>query len=270
MRRLDWSFRQTSKPSSSGIITSSKTISHSARSQSASASTPLYAVVTSKYSADSRASSSFRLAGTSSTTRIRAVIEAPSARTEEVADRLDEFANGDRLGEIGLAAPLANTLLIALHGKRRDRHDRDGFELWIIFEPFGHFETRNFGQLDVHQNQIRPVLAGEIERFNAVAGADSLVTMGFKKVVEELHIELVVFHDQDGLWHYPFPALFVPNAREVAQAQSPPRPRSGMIGTVVPICYGKANLLDEAKPSVHTGTGRRACDSGPYVHCWGW
>jgi hypothetical protein len=60
----------------SGIITSSRTMSQSARSQIASASSPLMAVTTSKYSADSRASSSLTLAGTSSTTRTRAVIEA--------------------------------------------------------------------------------------------------------------------------------------------------------------------------------------------------
>ena len=38
---LDLSWRQTSKPSMSGIMTSSSTMSHSARSQTASASAPL-------------------------------------------------------------------------------------------------------------------------------------------------------------------------------------------------------------------------------------
>ncbi len=73
--RLALMRRQTSKPSMSGIITSSRTMSHSAFSQIASASLPLMAVTTSKYSADSRASSSFTLAGTSSTTRTRAVTD---------------------------------------------------------------------------------------------------------------------------------------------------------------------------------------------------
>ena len=73
VERLALMRRQTSKPSMSGIITSSRTMSHSAFSQIASASLPLMAVTTSKYSADSRASSSFTLAGTSSTTRTRAV-----------------------------------------------------------------------------------------------------------------------------------------------------------------------------------------------------
>ena len=45
----------------------------SARAQIASACSPLIAVITSKYSADSRASSSLTLAATSSTTRTRAV-----------------------------------------------------------------------------------------------------------------------------------------------------------------------------------------------------
>ena len=72
---LDFSRRQTSKPSMSGIMTSSRMMSHSARAQISSASAPLVAVSTSKYSADSRASSSLTLAGTSSTTRIRADIE---------------------------------------------------------------------------------------------------------------------------------------------------------------------------------------------------
>src|SRR5579862_5485149 len=127
--------RQTSNPSRSGIITSSSTTSHSARSQIVSASCPLAAVVTSKYSAERRASSSFTLAGTSSTTRTRAVI-APlsSIRSQKAPDGLDELADRDRLGQIGLAAAFADSLLVALHCKRRDRHDRNGIELRIFLQ----------------------------------------------------------------------------------------------------------------------------------------
>src|SRR5476649_2150520 len=109
----------------SGIITSSSTMSHSARSHSASASAPLKAVATSKYSADSRASSSFTLAGTSSTTRTRAVIDAPSGWPEEMADGLDEFSHRDRLRQVGLAAAFADAFLVAVHGEGGHRHHRD-------------------------------------------------------------------------------------------------------------------------------------------------
>src|SRR5271169_5959656 len=156
----------------SGIITSSSTISHSARSHTAKASSPFCAVMTSKYSADNRASISFTLAGTSSTTRTRAVI---SRAPEEVTDGLDELANRDRLGEVGFAATLADALLVALHGEGGDRHHGDRLEVGIVLEPFGHFETGYFRQLDIHQNQIGPVLAREIECLDAVAGADGLV-----------------------------------------------------------------------------------------------
>ena len=59
-----------------GIMTSSRTTSARSRAQICSASGPLRAVRTSKYSAVSRASSSFTLASTSSTTRTRAVMAA--------------------------------------------------------------------------------------------------------------------------------------------------------------------------------------------------
>src|SRR6202166_1571176 len=125
------SLRQTSKPSMSGIITSSSTMSHSARSHSVSASAPLKAVATSKYSADSRASSNFTLAGTSSTTSTRAVMNAPSSGPEEMANGLDEFAHRDRLGQIGLATAFADAFLVALHGKGGHSHDRYCLEFGI-------------------------------------------------------------------------------------------------------------------------------------------
>src|SRR5580704_13481481 len=109
--------RHTSKPSMSGIITSSRTRSHSARSQIVSASWPHIAVTTSKYSADSRASSSLTLAGTSSTTRTRAVIRQSLGIAEKVTDGFDELAHRDWLGQVGLAATLSDALLVALHGE---------------------------------------------------------------------------------------------------------------------------------------------------------
>src|SRR5665213_1596722 len=204
---FDLSLRQTSKPSMSGIMTSSSTRSHSARSHSASASGPLWAVVTSKYSADSRASRSFTLAGTSSTTRTRALIPdsllASSRRAQKMTDCFDELADRDRLRQVGLAATFANSLLVALHGKSRDGDHGDGFQLGVVLEPFGHFQARHFRQLDVHEDQVGPVLAREIERLDAVAGADGLVAVRFQQVMEELHVELVVLDNQDGLRHPP-------------------------------------------------------------------
>src|SRR6185312_9162911 len=222
--------RQTSKPSMSGIMTSSRTMSHSARSHMASASAPLNAVLTSKYSADSRASSSLTLAGTSSTTRIRALIElVPSRSPEEMAHRLDELAHRDRLGQIGLAAALADALLVALHRKSRHRHYGDRLQLGIVLQPLRHFQAGDFRQLDIHQNEVGPVLAREVESLDAVPGSDRAVAVRFKEIVEELHVELVVFHDQDGFRHAPRP--FCPQSATCpTRSASHWRARSGMIG----------------------------------------
>src|SRR5438876_7296382 len=183
-------------------------MSHCARSQIASASAPAIAVATSKYAAVRRASSSFTFAGMSSTTRMRAVILDSSGRSQKMAYRLDELANRDRLRQIRLASALADTLLVALHRKRRHRHHGNRLQLRIVLKPFGDLKAGYLGKLDVHDDQIRAVLAREIQRLDTVAGTDSAVTMSFQQIVEELHVELVVLHDQDSLGH---PALRLPH-----------------------------------------------------------
>jgi hypothetical protein len=59
--------------------------------------------------------------------------------------------------------------------------------------------------------------------------------------VEELHIKLVVLHDQDGFSHPPFPSP-VPSPMLAAVCEIRLLPRSGrQAGKLVFICYGKAN-----------------------------
>ena len=69
---------------------------------------------------------------------------------QEPADGVQEVRDRDRLGDIGLAAALADALLISLHGEGGDRHDWDRLQLGIVLEPFGDFEAGNFRQLNVH------------------------------------------------------------------------------------------------------------------------
>src|ERR1700728_5208352 len=45
------------------------------------------------------------------------------------------------------------------------------------------------------------MLARQIERLDAVARPDRRIAVGFQQIVEELHVELVVFHNQDGFRH---------------------------------------------------------------------
>src|SRR5262245_50620117 len=49
---------------------------------------------------------------------------------------------------------------------------------WSSLSQIGYFETGDFRQLNVHQNQVGAALAGEIERPDAVARADGSLSLG--------------------------------------------------------------------------------------------
>src|SRR5262245_65954930 len=83
-----------------------------------------------------------------------------SARSEEMADGLDEFSNRDRLRQVSLTAAFANALLVTLHGECRNCNHRNGFELGIILELFGHFDDGVFRSLNVHHNYIGSWVSG--------------------------------------------------------------------------------------------------------------
>src|SRR5205085_11242942 len=124
-----------------------------------------------------------------------------------------------------------------------------------VLEPFGDFKAGHFGQLDVHDDQVRTMLAREIQRVNAVARADGLVAMCLQQVVEELHVELVVLHDQDGFGHPAPPAVPARLPLPVSKPERPRRPRrangQNLSKTLVAMYYGKANGNAES-PCYHT------------------
>ena len=63
------------------------------------------------------------------------------------------------------------------------------------------FEAGDLGQLDFHEDQVRPVAAGEIDRLDAALRLDRRVAMGFQQIVEKLHVELVILDDEHGFGH---------------------------------------------------------------------
>ena len=124
---------------------------------------------------------------------------------QEPAYRLDEFANRDRLGQISFATARKDAFLIAFHREGGDGNHRNVPQLQIVFQMLGDLQPRDLWQLNIHQDQIRTMLTRQVERFDAVAGCQSGITVRFQKIVEELHIELVVLHNQDGFGHPRFP-----------------------------------------------------------------
>src|SRR3984957_7165675 len=187
--------RQTSKPSIPGIITSSSTMSGIFSSIRFRHSSPLYAVATSKYSAVSFASRSLTLDMMSSTTRTLAVMTLP----DETANGFQEARHRNGLGDVSLASALADHFFVAFHGESGDRDHGNGLQRLVFLDPFGDFQARDFRQLDVHQDQVGMMLARDVERLHAILGLQDVVAMGVQQIVEELHVELIVLHDQYGL-----------------------------------------------------------------------
>src|SRR6185437_10983320 len=91
--------------------------------------------------------------------RIRA--DTTTLLPNKATNGLDEFADGNRFGQIGLAAAFADALFVALHGEGGDGDDRNGAQVRIVLDPARHLEAGNLRQLNVHQHEIGTHLANE-------------------------------------------------------------------------------------------------------------
>src|ERR1700757_2348160 len=203
VRRLAFSWRQTSNPSIRGIMTSRRITSGISVSAISRAVGPLYAVKTSKYSLDSFASSSFTFASISSTTSTRPDISLShqgSGRAplsgEEALDGLQKARHRDRLRDVRLAAAVPHFFLIALHREGGHRDDRDHPQISVSLDPLRDLQTGYFRQLDVHEDQIRTMLTSKRKCLDTVLGLQCTIAVSDEKVVEELHIEVVILNDQ--------------------------------------------------------------------------
>jgi len=93
--------------------------------------------------------------------------------------------------------------------------------------------------LDIHQNEIGPVPARQIQRLDPIAGTDGLVPVRFQEIVEELMFSSLSSTIRTGLRHSPRP--FVPRA-SIAPAHLPSA-RPPMVGHDQH--HGKAYFITE-------------------------
>ena len=114
---------------------------------------------------------------------------------------VEEHRHRDRLRYVGLAAPFADALLVPLHGEGGHRHHRNRLELIVLFQPLGHFEPRDLRQLNIHEDEVGPVLAGKRKRLHAVPCLQGLIAVRVEQIMKELHVQLVVLDDQNGFGH---------------------------------------------------------------------
>ena len=123
---------------------------------------------------------------------------------EKGLDRLDELRDRDRFCDIGLAPAVPDPLLIALHRKGCHGDHGNRVEFLVLLQLAGDLQAGPLGKLDVHEDQVGPVLARQVKGGLTCAGLNRAIAVRLDQVAEELHVELVVLHDHDGLRHFPY------------------------------------------------------------------
>lgn len=114
---------------------------------------------------------------------------------EIIAHCFEELHDGDRFRQIGLASALPDFFLVALHGESGNGDHRDMAQIFVVLDPLRDLKSGDLGQLNIHQNEIGFVQTREFHRFDAAAGLHGPVAMRLQKIVEQLHVQLIVLYD---------------------------------------------------------------------------
>src|SRR5262249_43504236 len=97
----------------------------------------------------------------------------------------------------------ADFLLVAFHGESRNRDYGDHPQLLVLLEPFCDLQSGHFGKLNVHEDEIGAMLAGQRDRFAAIPRLQCFVSLRHENIVKQLQIENIVLDDQDFASHRP-------------------------------------------------------------------
>ena len=79
--------------------------------------------------------------------------------------------------------------------------DRDVAQLGILLDPARGFMAVEHGQLDVHEDQIRPLGLGQPHARLAVHGLDQLVAGAHQQITDDPPVVLLILDDEDALGH---------------------------------------------------------------------
>ena len=93
---------------------------------------------------------------------------------EHRLDPRDQFARGERLGEVIVGPALESRDLVGLLGARRQHDDGDVAGIRVTAKLPCQFEPAHVGQHPVHQHQVRAAVADAGERGLAVLGGHDL------------------------------------------------------------------------------------------------
>src|SRR5947207_1937279 len=145
-----------------------------------------------------------RLVSLSSTIRMRGGLCMATSRQTlvQIFPHLrQQGARTERLGHIGVAAGGTGLLLIATQCVGGNDDDRDRLELGIGFEATRRLVAVENGELDVHQDQVRPMFLGLLQRLHAVFRDKHFVSGIRQKIAKNLPIVFLVLDHEYALRH---------------------------------------------------------------------
>src|SRR5215467_2865888 len=116
-------------------------------------------------------------------------------------DLRKQGTRAEGLGDIGVATRGSGLLFVATQGIGRDDDDRNRHESGISLDPSGRFVAVQQWQLDVHEDEIRPMFCGLHQRLLTVLGFDHLVSRVRQQIAQDAPIVLLIFDHQYPLCH---------------------------------------------------------------------
>ena len=116
-------------------------------------------------------------------------------------DLCQEGSRTVRLGDVGVAARRPRLGLVAAQRIGRDRDDRDCAQRRIGLEAARNLVAVEQRQLDVHQDQVRPLRRCGGERLHAVLGQDDLVSDAGEQVAQDPLVVRLILDHQDAPAH---------------------------------------------------------------------
>jgi len=114
------------------------------------------------------------------------------------SDFREQHTGAVGLGHEVVAARRTRPGFILAHRVRRDRDDWHRTQCWVGFEAACRLVAVHDRQLDVHQDEIRPLLRRLRQCLLSVIGLDQLVARR-KQITENLHVVLFVLDQQNAL-----------------------------------------------------------------------
>src|SRR5262245_29113870 len=139
-------------------------------------------------------------------------------------DHGEEIARAIRLGQVSGRAGILGLLLVSTERERGDRDDRGEGHCPRPPQGAHGVDARDFRELDVHENQVGPLLEGRGNARFPVHCLEQPVGRASKQIADDLAIQLVVLDVENGLGAHARLACSTRNG--IAKEKVEPRPSS--------------------------------------------